>query len=403
MLKDKRPPLPESDAQKPAPSRTWIAVLFNLYLFGFFLKGAASLSLLALARFPTLQSKLAVLSTCTSLAVGLLLFLLLCLLCSFRKLPWRALTIALLASIWSGFGLLPLPGLLSWDNLALADALMSFALGLLTFSVVRNTYGDIFFPTHAFRETVFSWKRTLKSVLVQIILVPATLVYVGVSCALMLDWTSAGFLRLGWDGLHVEARTYKRDQNTVYLLPTVHVASAAFYQRLLEDLPRTEGVLLQEGVTDRKGILKRGLSYAGPAQSAGLVEQPDFARILQIPVAHFDADISDFAPGTQKLLTACAGMLEHWEEVRLAELLQTTDQLAAPDFTELKRDILSLRNAIVVGGIAKTLREYRHIFVPWGAAHMPGIEAGLRRLEFEHIQSRDVLVFSWKHLIPALR
>lgn len=378
-------------------------MLFNLYLFGFFLKGAASLAHIALARFPAIHRWTEVLSGGLSLAVALLTLILLSLIFSFRKLPWHSLTISLLALVWTGFYLLPLPGLLSWENLALVDALLCFVLGLFTFSVVRNTHGDIFFPTHAFRETVFSWNRTVKGALAQIILVPIAMVYVGVSCALMLDWTSEGFLRLGWDGLHVEARTYERDQKTVYLLPTVHMASDSFYQQLFDGLPRAQGVLLQEGVTDRTGILKGKLSYAAPAQAAGLVEQPDFSTILRVPVAHFDADMSDFSPGTQKQLSAIARMLEHWENTRMAELIETANHLPPPDFTELKRDILGLRNSILVGGIAKTLPAYSHIFVPWGAAHMPGIEAGLRRLEFERTRSRDVLVFRWKQLFPALR
>jgi hypothetical protein len=75
------------------------------------------------------------------------------------------------------------------------------------------------------------------------------------------------------------------------------------------------------------------------------------------------------------------------------------------------KDILENRNQRVLKGIDLTISAptpppespVEHIIVPWGAAHMPGIERGLLQRNATLESHQDIELFQWKKLGAKLR
>jgi hypothetical protein len=54
-------------------------------------------------------------------------------------------------------------------------------------------------------------------------------------------------------------------------------------------------------------------------------------------------------------------------------------------------DILDKRNAVVIDSMMRSLEYYDTIVIPWGAMHMPAIEAAVLELGFEPGAERERL------------
>jgi hypothetical protein len=226
-------------------------------------------------------------------------------------------------------------------------------------------------------------------------LLPAAVVYLAVSGSVMVERISAGFVQLRLSGLYVEARTYQREGRKVLLLPTAHIAAPDFYANLVREVPKRGSVLLPEGVTDHRTILGTRVTYSGPAKAMGVVEQPDFEHTLPSEVRSVDADLSDFAPATQMFLKRVFRGFQRWSEGDGAGAAEIFLDLPAPDLAQLREDILSKRNARVVEGILREVEHFECVVVPWGAAHMPGIEQRLLASAFQRTGFREVRVVPW--------
>jgi hypothetical protein len=215
----------------------------------------------------------------------------------------------------------------------------------------------------------------------------------------MLREMSHGFLQVDSTGLFTEARDYERGTQKIHLLPTVHVAAPAFYDQLMEALPPSLSVILPEGVTDKKHLMKVRLDYGVAADSLGLSTQPDLTEKRKGPaVQSCDADLSDFAAPTLALLNGVAGALQAATAGDGLAALQVLGTLEDKDTMTIIDDVLKTRNMRVVEGIQTALQTYSHVAVPWGAAHMPGIEREILKMNFQKGQTRRVLVFAWKDL-----
>ena len=392
------PPLPVTSAAAPTSGTTRLRTLCNLYLSFFLLDGGVRLACVLLGD----HFWLPFIKSLSFLAVNVFALLVIMLLGSYRHLPWRALLCTLAVSVWAGLFYIPLPGLLEWKNVEFVGAILGLVVGSGTLVFSRLGRGSWFLPESAFEAAEFSWAFTARVAFVEtVLLVPACIVYVAVCLNLMLEWTSNNFLHLRMHGLTVEARTYEVAGKSVYLLPTVHIASPSFYKDLMRGLPAANNAtLLPEGVTDRSGRMKTGLSYTGAAKSTGLSEQPDFTHDMPGLVRHFDADVVEFSESTLLFLNAAARSFEQTNRQDWVGALATLNSLPPADFKQLKHDIIDLRNAKVVTGIAESLRNSNNVLVPWGAAHMPGIEQELLNFQLKKVSSRELTVLEWRKLIP---
>ncbi|MEY5024867.1 MAG: hypothetical protein RLZZ244_395 [Verrucomicrobiota bacterium] len=374
----------------------WLFLAFNAFLVFSLLDGGLWFAKTFVVRLPWLFAWVASLKGLVALGSSLLTLVVIALISSYRGLPWGWLVPTLAVSVWAGLWYLPLPGLLAWPNVEFVGAVAALGAGIWTVLRLRKRLGYHGFPRGAFAGCHFSWGRTGWSTLAHVFgLLPAAVVYLAVSGSVMVERISAGFVQLRLSGLYVEARTYQREGRKVLLLPTAHIAAPDFYANLVREVPKRGSVLLPEGVTDHRTILGTRVTYSGPAKAMGVVEQPDFEHTLPSEVRSVDADLSDFAPATQMFLKRVFRGFQRWSEGDGAGAAEIFLDLPAPDLAQLREDILSKRNARVVEGILREVEHFECVVVPWGAAHMPGIEQRLLASAFQRTGFREVRVVPW--------
>jgi hypothetical protein len=103
----------------------------------------------------------------------------------------------------------------------------------------------------------FSWLNLSGFVLVNaFVLLPGVVLYLAFCAALALDHFTGSFLALHSDSLSMQARKYVRnDGKTIHLIPMMHIGESNFYDQISKSFP-TNSVILMEGVTDSKNLLK---------------------------------------------------------------------------------------------------------------------------------------------------
>ncbi len=391
------PALPESNApQIHGPQlhgAGWKAFILNAYVLAFTAEGA--LHLFGNAFGQTVPS------IAYSVVMLLALFLIL-MIGSYRNLPWRPLAPALLFSLWEGCLFLPAPAYIEAGKLSIFTASINLATGIAVLLAVRNfTCGTGFlFKSKQLHACEFSLARTLKATFLKLfVLLPLLLVYLVGSAQLMVTKLSAGFLQLDMKGLHTESRTYELDGHKIHLLPTVHIGSSGFYEQITSKLSAEGTVLLPEGVTDKNGLLKNQLDYTAPADSIGLAAQPRLTPKKASLVEHpCDVDISEMSAETVAILNAVAKAIQAASDKNTLGALTAMSEIGEPDMNHLIADVLELRNAHVIQGLKQVLGNYEHIVIPWGAAHMPGIEREVIKLNAHLIESHRNTVFLWSDL-----
>jgi hypothetical protein len=295
-----------------------------------------------------------------------------------------------------------LPAVVAAKPLLFATASAQLALGLSTLFFLRNSSNErrYLFQESQWAARQFSWARTLLATALKLlVLLPALTLYLLWSGLWMVKKISRGFIQIDATGLYTEARDYEKDGHVVHLLPTVHIAAPAFYDTLMGALPTSQTVILPEGVTDKKHLLKANLDYRVAADSVGLSTQPNLSEHRTYPTTHpCDADISDFTPTTVAVINGVALALQSASAGDNLGALQALSFIEDKDTATIIDDVIKTRNARVLEGISATLGQYSHIAVPWGAAHMPGIERGILKMNFRKIENRRVQVFAWKEL-----
>ena len=71
-------------------------------------------------------------------------------------------------------------------------------------------------------------------------------------------------------------------------------------------------------------------------------------------------------------------------------------------WNSLMEDILVRRNEHLIAAIDSNLAAYQRIVIPWGALHLPTIEAAIGERGFEQVSSAQHRLFSWATLFAAL-
>jgi hypothetical protein len=382
-------------------SNGWIANLFNAYLLAFAIEGLLSLLQKILGGSPA-GLLLAPAKALASFGSVLLAVCVTLIVCSYRRVRWMGLLPALALTFWKAFYFLPLPAYFSWSTLELCGALAQTSAGVATFLLLRaRSQGASFLlPREATCQAEFSWTRTgLTLVLKLCAVLPGLVLYVLISARILIHEYSSGFLEVNSTGIYTEARTYERGGHKIYLLPTIHIASPAFYDTLMEGLPEKSSAILPEGVTDQQGVLKDLIDYSGAANSVGLSSQPDLtAPRKSHTVLRCDADVSEFSLETRKILNGLGRVLKNLKSGDLEATLSALETLDEEPSKAVWKDILETRNNKVLVTVSQALPQYEHIAVPWGAAHMPGIERGLLEMKARRIEARRVEVFKWTDL-----
>jgi len=349
----------------------------NIYILLFLLDGLVSLVNALTGRLWGIQPLFMLQGTIAFMVVVLSIPIYI-LIGSMRAFPKRVVLPMVIFTIWGGLLFaLPVPVYLGIGNTILLLSVVQPCLGIATMLVLRYSAGHKhwLYNSSDFARIAFQWKRLLGFAAANVILIiPLIGVWLAVSLSLAVSHLSSGFIHLDARGLSVEARTYVYEDKQILLLPTVHVAQPAFYRRLVEPLSVESTVVIPEGVTDKQKLLKEPLDYSRIARRAGLEMQDNQVIVADRNTALCDVDINEFSPGTIDYLRTCAAISRHWSSGQRMMALQAYASASEPDLDLLWKDLLDMRNQRVTACITDCLQSYDTVVLPWGAAHMPGIQ-----------------------------
>ena len=326
---------------------------------------------------------------------------------------------------WVSFGAPPL---------AFADPATSFALSVAqvalsaaAFAINKFGFGSWFLNARLLPRKHRLVLRTIVSLAVVGLVMPVfgagLLLYAFGS---MIQTQTGGYLQFTSAGIEVRETVLRKGSKTVRLIGMVHVGEPSFYAALNNSFP-PDGLVLAEGVTDREGRLAGSFSYKGLAEVLGLKVQPQFGQpssggaaatppsgavkpdagapskpkvpeSISIPatpghprIIYADADVSDFSPTTIRFLAKVGELYgsSSFSEL-LARLNAIGKEFTDKDLKAVFEDILDKRNTRVLAEFDKRILDYDTIVVPWGAQHMPGLEAALRARGFS-VESQKML------------
>jgi len=313
--------------------------------------------------------------------------------------------------------LLPLIGFIVWSLLAtwifpdLADsrlygpvcAFAQLLLCLLPIEYARKCGGEgLLLPLSVFSPKFFNLRYTLKYAAVSLVIVPLVFVLLTLASAnAYADKATAGFIRIAPSGLYMSERIYKKDQKTIRLTGMIHVGDKKFYDDLTGSFSADNIIILAEGVTDEKQLLKNKFGYSKMAGFLGLSSQekmrlkgrliesadenPASEKAAGADILRADIDISDFNKETIHFLNTVGKHIN--EGTSLAATFIALNKWAEAELTpEINKiimdDILHKRNKALISHLDKALINYETVVVPWGALHMAEIEESVIKRGF---------------------
>lgn len=372
--------------------------IVNIYIILFIVEGIVSLVNAMTGRLLGIQP-LSIFQGMIAPIVFVLSFALYFIMGGTRGFPKRFLLPMILISIWAGlFFALPVPMYLGIHNTELLLSIVQPCLAIGAIVILRRSSDNKYwlYDRSAFEQFVFRWKRFFGFAVVNVIvIIPLIGVYLVLSVGAGISHLSHGFVHLGFRGISVEARTYLYEGKNVILLPTAHIAQAGFYDELVASLPVENTLVIPEGVTDKEKLLKDGLGYSKLASSLDLEAQNNQSIVADRDKKFCDVDISDFSKETIACLRSVAGVLQQWSRGNREMALLQMVSIQEPDSKLLLRDVLELRNQRVNQCISDYLQAYDNIVVPWGAAHMPGIERNILASGGTITERRIIQLLGW--------
>jgi hypothetical protein len=242
--------------------------------------------------------------------------------------------------------------------------------------------------------------------------VPATLLYAVVLLVTSIEVGTHGFVAFDRAGVSLDDRSYARGDREVRLVGMMHVGEEASYREVVTSFSVPSTVVLEEGVTDRSGLLEAPLSYDGVAGVLGLAPQDDLSTYLNDPeteqapewpvLRHADLDLADFDPETVAWLGRAQAV---WDAEGLGQALREALRASSerPEvLAAVQRDVFERRNEHLLAELDAALVEYERVVIPWGALHLPALEAGLIERGFRPSASQRRRLLSWRTVGRAL-
>ena len=344
-----------------------------------------------------------------------------------QRLPKRLLLPLILFVIGSPLSTWIFPSLTRFGGFGLLMAAAQIALG--TFLLHRlNKKGEtpLTLPREMFDAPYFSLKNTLTFAGVNLFALPVFLVTLALFLAnsYVTAYTS-GFMRVEPGGLYMVERSYKRDDRTIRLAGMIHIGEKNYYEDVARMAVSGRTLVLAEGVTDEKELLRNKLDYGKVASLLGLTSQERmlFAgrvidpKELDAPrdkeergkagapdIMRADVDLSTFRPETMLLLDAMGKHLRGDDSVLegVLELNEWAEKTVTPEMYEvIMDDILHRRNKVLLGYMDKALKRYDTVVIPWGALHMKEIEAEVLNRGFVLQEERKRMSVDFKRMLAG--
>ncbi len=289
---------------------------------------------------------------------------------------------------WSGpaAALMAMPAMIygfhhsAW--IAWGSSLGQFLLCLVILHGRRGSWG-VRWPLLAVSQlgnNAFRWQNSIGFVAVHLLMVlPAVIGYLLVCGSLAVNHFTDGFVSLRPRGVTMQVRKYSReDGKTVELIAMSHIGEPEFYHSLAATFPPTATVLM-EGVSDAGKLMPEKVGYTKTAKDLGLAEQHEAFK-PQGDLISADVDIGQFSKVTLDCLKRT--MVIHAKGLN-AETLPLLIQPSPVDLPQrLFDDLLTRRNEHLLVVLRDRLLTSDHVIIPWGAAHMPGISAGVLKAGF---------------------
>jgi len=338
-----------------------------------------------------------------------------------RRLPKRVFLPLTLYSFWSALALWPLSGLIEREALGLLAAGNQLLLGGIALVLLRGLGGQYLLTNEQFQTPMFSLRNTLGFTAINLLLTPFVLVFSGLAMtSYYFEEQTAGFLRLSPIGIYMSERSYQHDGKVVRLAGMMHIGKEAYFEEVAGSMSAEGTIILAEGVSDRDGLLETQFNYSKLAGVIGLSSQEkmqldgnlvdlnNFAALAQTErepgkpdIARADIDLNQFNPQTLAFLNELGRSLFGDKPLLegLAEYnLWINENMTEESIVGIMADILDKRNLVVIDGMVRSLVHYDTIIIPWGAMHMPAIEAAVLEAGFVPGASRERLSLDFRAL-----
>lgn len=337
-----------------------------------------------------------------------------------RRLPKGVFLPLTLYVFWSTLALWPVAAVVGRESLGLVAAAGQLLLvGGLVMGRLRRRGGQVLLAAGQLQGVVFGWRNTLGFIAVNLLLLPFFTVYTGLAVAAYhLEGQTAGFLRLSPLGVYMSERSYQRGDQRVRLAGMMHIGREDYYRDLAGSMASGGTIILTEGVTDRDRRLSGQFNYGKLAALIGVTTQQtmhldgnhiDLAELNELAVqrggpdrpdiARADIDLNRFDAQTIEFLNVLGTTL--FSGRPLAEALAdyqrwVNEKMTAERLSTVMGDILDKRNAVVIDGLLSSLEHYDTVVIPWGAMHMPAIEAAVLAQGFEPAARQERLSLDFR-------
>lgn len=297
---------------------------------------------------------------------------------------------------------LPLAYWLGWADYGMAQvAAAQVALGAWAMALLYwRGGGRPWLRGEDLGPRVFALGSALRMVAFTLLLVlPGSFATFAGLCERCLDRFTGGFVDLRWTGLWVVERSYTRSANTVRLVGMMHIGEQSSYEAIAASFDHPDVLVLAEGVSDDQGLLGEHLPYEEVARRTRLVTQQPFDSYRTgLSLRNADVDVSELSESTQRYLRLTTQLVgeDGLDLGLLLELLTMSAETAEADQQAFWYDVIDRRNAVLMGHLHEALDDAPVVAIPWGAAHLPGIELELLALGFVQSGERPFPLLTWK-------
>jgi hypothetical protein len=323
------------------------------------------------------------------------------------RLPKRVLLPPILFALWCDFGAPPFGIIYQSHTFDLLIAIAQLVLAGIAFALIYlRTQGWLLKAESLPHKDRIALRIAGNFATSVIVLFLAMIVLSIVSFGALITRETHGYIQFGLTSVEAQETTLVKGRSTVRLVGMVHIAEPQFYQSLIDTLP-PHGLVLAEGVTDNQKLLAKGLSYRNAAHALGLQQQPSLALALEqrheqeaakpaaqqaaLPtIEDADIDISSFTPTTIRFLREVSDLYRgHSLGEVMARFSALQKKFTPHDYTVLMTDIIDKRNRNLLAQFNAQETGHDMIVIPWGAEHMPFMEASLRAQGYR-ITAQDV-------------
>lgn len=336
-----------------------------------------------------------------------------------RRLPKRVFLPLTLFASWSALAMWPLSGFVAREAFGLTASISQVVIGAIAIILLRSLGGRNLLTEEQFQAPMFSLRNTLGFTAINLLLTPFVLIYTGLAVtSYYLEDQTAGFLRLSPVGVHMTERSYHLAKKEIRLAGMMHIGKEEYYEDLAKSIPTEGTIILAEGVTDQDRLLESQFNYSKLAGLIGLTSQDKMrlngnaveldglgvaGQVIREPgkpdIANADIDLNRFEPKTIEFLNALGRSL--FGDKPLAEglvdyNLWIEENMSEEGLAGVMADILDKRNDAVIAGMVQTLKRYDTIIIPWGAMHMPAIEAAVLEQGFAPGKAQERLSLDFR-------